>query len=51
MKYLKDIQIKINKETQLKKQWQDISNKIKELEQLEQYGTMLYKTTNTLKNK
>ena len=49
MRYLKNASVKLNKETELQKQWQKIINKIKELEQLEQYTKMLNNTTNTLK--
>ena len=34
MKYLQNASVKLNKQTQLKKQWQEIINKIKELENL-----------------
>lgn len=34
MKYLQNASVKLNTQTQLKKQWQEILNKIKDLENL-----------------
>ena len=35
MKYLKDAGVKLNKQTELKRKWQEIMDKIKELERLQ----------------
>lgn len=34
MKYLQNVNVKLNKETEFKKQWQEILNKITDLENL-----------------
>lgn len=49
MKHLEAVSVKLNKETELKKQWQKILDKIRQLDELQHYGAMLQETTNTLK--